>query len=54
MKKKKKMDPAVLLARENKRKKKIEKQMKRLERFGRRLKPVDEIDGDPKIQKEVE
>ncbi|KAK7105752.1 hypothetical protein V1264_017091 [Littorina saxatilis] len=53
MKKKKKVDPAVLMQRETKRKKKIERQMKRLEKFGRRLKPVDEIDGDPKILSQI-
>ncbi|XP_076438414.1 large ribosomal subunit protein mL40-like [Babylonia areolata] len=54
MKKKKKVDPSVLLARENKRKKKIEKQMKRLEKFGRRFKPIEEIEGDLKIRRELE
>ncbi|KAK7499884.1 hypothetical protein BaRGS_00008975 [Batillaria attramentaria] len=54
LKKKKKVDPAVLLARETKRKRKIERQMRRLEKLGRRLKPVDEIEGDPKLRNELQ
>ncbi|KAL8598376.1 hypothetical protein ACOMHN_032653 [Nucella lapillus] len=54
MKKKKKVDPAVLLTRENKKRKKIEKQMKRLEKLGQRLKPIEEIEGNPKIRREIE
>ncbi|XP_045475289.1 39S ribosomal protein L40, mitochondrial [Harmonia axyridis] len=44
LKKKKKMDPAVLRAREERRKKKIEKQIRRLERNARQLKPIEECE----------
>lgn len=53
MKKKRKLDPAIAQAREMKRRKKIEKQMKRLEKYGRRLKPIDEIEGEPKLKREL-
>ncbi|XP_005097050.1 39S ribosomal protein L40, mitochondrial isoform X1 [Aplysia californica] len=45
MKKKKKVDPGVIAAREAKKIKRIEKEIKRLTRFGRILKPVAEIEG---------
>jgi len=44
MKKKKKVDPAVLAAKEAKKIKRLDKEIKRLSRFGRILKPVAEID----------
>lgn len=44
LKKKKKMDPAIIKAREDRRKKKIEKQIRRLEKHARQLKPIDELE----------
>jgi large subunit ribosomal protein L40 len=44
LKKKKKMDPAVIKAREDRRRKKLEKQIRRLEKNARRLKPIDELE----------
>ncbi|XP_064599318.1 large ribosomal subunit protein mL40-like [Liolophura sinensis] len=54
MKKKKKVDPQLLIAKEQKKKRRIEKQIRRLEKFSRKLKPVDEISGDIKLRKELE
>ncbi|KAJ2953410.1 hypothetical protein O0L34_g1000 [Tuta absoluta] len=44
MKKKKKVDPQIVKAREERRKKKIEKQIRRLEKNARQLKPIDEME----------
>lgn len=44
LKKKKKMDPAILKAREERRRKKLEKQIRRLEKNARQLKPIDELE----------
>ncbi|XP_041969686.1 39S ribosomal protein L40, mitochondrial [Aricia agestis] len=44
MRKKKKMDPAIIKAREERRRKKIEKQIRRLEKNARQLKPIDEVE----------
>ncbi|KAK9893109.1 hypothetical protein WA026_023829 [Henosepilachna vigintioctopunctata] len=44
MKKKKRIDPAVVKAREERRKKKLEKQIRRLERNAQQLKPIDECE----------
>ncbi|XP_018330307.1 39S ribosomal protein L40, mitochondrial-like isoform X2 [Agrilus planipennis] len=44
LKKKKKMDPAIIRAREERKKKKIEKQIRRLEKNARQLKPIDECE----------
>ncbi|XP_049878004.1 39S ribosomal protein L40, mitochondrial [Pectinophora gossypiella] len=44
MKKKKKVDPAIVKAREDRRRKKIEKQIRRLEKNARQLKPIDEME----------
>ncbi|XP_064078465.1 large ribosomal subunit protein mL40-like [Macrobrachium nipponense] len=44
LKKKKKVDPQVLRHREERKKKKIEKAIKRLEKNASQLKPIDEID----------
>ncbi len=43
MKKKKKIDPAVLRAREERKKKKIERNIKRLEKLDKTFKPVEEL-----------
>lgn len=42
IKKKKRMDPMIIKAREDRRKRKIEKQIRRLEKNARQLKPIDE------------
>ncbi|VVD04652.1 unnamed protein product [Leptidea sinapis] len=44
LKKKKKMDPAILKAREERRRKKLEKQIRRLEKNARQLKPIAELE----------
>lgn len=44
MKKKKRLDPAIIRAREERRKKKIEKQIRRLEKVARQLKPIPEVE----------
>lgn len=44
LKKKKKMDPAVLKAREDRRRKKIEKQIRKLEKNSRQLKPIEDLE----------
>lgn len=44
MKKKKKIDPAIVKAREERRRKKLEKQIRRLEKNARQLKPIDEVE----------
>merc|ERR1711973_188748 len=43
LKKKKKMDPAVIKAREKKKKRKIEKSIRRLEKNAKELKPIEEL-----------
>uniref|UniRef100_A0A1B0GPN6 Large ribosomal subunit protein mL40 n=1 Tax=Phlebotomus papatasi TaxID=29031 RepID=A0A1B0GPN6_PHLPP len=44
LKKKKKLDPMIIKQREERRKKKIEKQIRRLEKNARQLKPIDELE----------
>ncbi|XP_066249732.1 large ribosomal subunit protein mL40 [Euwallacea similis] len=44
LKKKKKLDPAIVRAREERRKKKLEKQIRRLEKNARQLKPISECE----------
>lgn len=44
LKKKKKIDPAIIKHREDRRRKKIEKQIRRLEKHARQLKPIDELE----------
>ena len=48
------MDVNLLQQRENKRKKKLEKLIRRLEAKGRILKPVEEISGEPAFLKTLE
>lgn len=38
------MDPAIIKAREERKKKKIEKQIKKLEKSARQLKPIEELE----------
>ena len=44
LKKKKKLDPQVVKQREERKRKKIEKQIRRLEKNARQLKPIDELE----------
>lgn len=44
LKKKKRIDPQVLKNREDRRRKKLEKQIRRLEKNARQLKPIDELE----------
>ncbi|KAL0869010.1 hypothetical protein ABMA27_007331 [Loxostege sticticalis] len=44
MKKKKKLDPQIIKAREDRRRKKIEKQIRRLQKNAQQLKPIDEME----------
>ncbi|XP_070171939.1 large ribosomal subunit protein mL40 [Polyergus mexicanus] len=44
LKKKKRLDPAIIRAREERKKKKIEKQIRRLEKVAKQLKPIPEIE----------
>ncbi|XP_072929772.1 large ribosomal subunit protein mL40 [Epargyreus clarus] len=44
LKKKKKIDPAIIKAREDRRRKKLEKQIRRLEKNAQQLKPIDELE----------
>lgn len=44
LKKKKRIDPQVVKAREERRRKKLEKQIRRLEKNARQLKPIDELE----------
>jgi len=44
LKKKKKLDPQVVKQREDRRRKKLEKQIRRLEKNARQLKPIDELE----------
>ena len=53
-KKKKRIDPALMRAKAQKRIKKFEKEIRRLDRKGRVLKPIDEIEGDRKLHKTLE
>lgn len=44
LKKKKKLDPAIVKQREERKRKKLEKQIRRLEKNARQLKPIDELE----------
>lgn len=44
LKKKKKLDPQVIKQREDRRRRKLEKQIRRLEKNSRQLKPIDELE----------
>lgn len=54
LKKKKKMDPAIIRAREDRRKRKLEKEIRRLEKFSKQLKQIFECDISPQFQDEKE
>ena len=53
-KKKKRMDPQVIRARVQRKIKKFEKEIRRLDKKGRVLKPIDEIEGDRQLHKSLE
>lgn len=44
LKKKKKLDPSIIKAREDRRRKKLEKQIRRLEKNARQLKPIEDLE----------
>lgn len=44
LKKKKRIDPAIIKQREERKKKRLEKQIRRLEKNARQLKPIDELE----------
>lgn len=44
LKKKKKMDPSLIRARDERRRKKLEKSIRRLEKHARQLKPILDLD----------
>lgn len=44
LKKKKKLDPAIIRQREERRKKKLEKSIRRLQKFAKKLKPISELE----------
>lgn len=44
MKKKKKLDPSIIKAREDRKRKKLEKQIRRLEKNARQLKPIEDLE----------
>ncbi|XP_029167604.1 39S ribosomal protein L40, mitochondrial [Nylanderia fulva] len=52
LKKKKRLDPAIIRAREDRRKRKLEKQIRRLEKVAKQLKPIAEIEVPYKFKDE--
>lgn len=54
LKKRKKADPGLLLAKENKKIRRLEKDMKKIERCGRKLKPIEEIIGSVYVRRNAE
>ena len=50
-KKKRRIDPALVKTRTQRKIKKFEKEIRRLEKKGRVLKPIDEIEGDRQVHK---
>lgn len=51
LKKKKRMDPAIIKARLDRRKRKIEKQIRRLQKNMRQFKPIEEIEKPKELAK---
>jgi len=54
MKKKKKVDMSIVLGREMKKRRKIEKAIRKQEMKGQKLKPVEEIEGDRTVLKTLD
>uniref|UniRef100_A0A023G7B2 Large ribosomal subunit protein mL40 n=1 Tax=Amblyomma triste TaxID=251400 RepID=A0A023G7B2_AMBTT len=53
LKKKKRVDPAVLRMREERRKRRIEKGIRQLKKHAKKYKPIEELEVAPKLQKEL-
>lgn len=54
MKKKKRLDPAIIRAREERKKRKLEKEIRRLEKHAKQLKPISEMEVPSKLIEERE
>ena len=54
LKKKKRMDPALIKAKEERRRKKLEKSIRRLQKHARQLKPIAEIEVPIRLRKELQ
>jgi len=54
MKKKKRVDMTIIISREERKMRKIEKAIRKQEAKGRQLKPIDEIEGDRSFIKTLE
>lgn len=52
LKKKRRLDPSIVKAREDRKKRKIEKQIRRLERNAKQLKPIEECEVPMKLRDE--
>uniref|UniRef100_A0A6M2CMP3 Large ribosomal subunit protein mL40 n=1 Tax=Rhipicephalus microplus TaxID=6941 RepID=A0A6M2CMP3_RHIMP len=53
LKKKKRLDPAILRMREERKKRKIEKGIRQLKKHAKKYKPIEEQEVAPKLQKEL-
>lgn len=53
LKKKKRLDPAILRMREERRKRRIEKGIRLLKKHAKKYKPIEEMEVSPKLQKEI-
>ncbi|XP_014205922.1 39S ribosomal protein L40, mitochondrial [Copidosoma floridanum] len=54
LKKKRRIDPGIVRAREERRKRKLEKSIRKLQKTARQLKPIAEIEVPAKLKKELE
>ncbi|KYN18461.1 PREDICTED: 39S ribosomal protein L40, mitochondrial [Trachymyrmex cornetzi] len=54
LKKKKRLDPQIIRAREERRRRKLEKQIRKLQKLSKQLKPISECEVPPKLIKERE
>ncbi|XP_033328073.1 mitochondrial ribosomal protein L40 isoform X2 [Megalopta genalis] len=54
IKKKRKLDPAIIRAREERKKRKLEKQIRRLEKHAKQLKPIFEVESSIELAKQKE
>jgi len=54
LKRKKRLDPAIIKAREDRRKRKLEKQIRRLQKQAKQLKPISEMEVPTKLIDERE
>ncbi|CAG0914652.1 unnamed protein product [Notodromas monacha] len=53
MKKKKRLDPAIVRAREERKKKKLEKAIRKLEKHAKQLKPIEEMEVPYRLRTEI-